>query len=192
MRMLYHRRTSSGIRCRGQNSPIIVVSPGLSGALKQQFSQVNQRDLGRPVLAGKIKRFALTPNHPHLPLWSHPGRGAYRDRHERGVRCGGRGWHQVRCKARGRMEPPADGEVVWFWHPDADAKSANTIRGRRWQESPVTGKSTKETVKTIAQGRPDCLGEPVVTKLVCFLFCTRGCGCGEHPAFPAPSFCWRA
>ena len=35
---------------------------------------------------------------------------------------------------------------------------------------------------------PGCPGEPVVTTLVCFvLFCTRGCGCGGHPAFPAPS-----
>jgi len=23
-----------------------------------------------------------------------------------------------------------------------------------------------------------------------FLFCTRSCGCIEHPAFPAPSFFW--
>src|ERR1700692_982725 len=53
---------------------------------------------------------------------------------------------------------------------------------------PITGESTKETVKTIAQGRPGVSGEPVVTTLVCFvLFCTRGCGCGGHPAFPAPS-----
>src|SRR6202030_2788772 len=52
----------------------------------------------------------------------------------------------------------------------------------------VTGESTKETVKTIAQGRPGVSGEPVVTTLVCFvLFRTRGCGCGGHPAFPAPS-----
>ena len=30
--------------------------------------------------------------------------------------------------------------------------------------------------------------EPVVTTLVCFvLFRTRGCGCSERPAFPAPS-----
>src|SRR5580698_5864665 len=34
-------------------------------------------------------------------------------------------------------------------------------------------------------------GEPVVNTLVCFvLFCMRGCGCLEHPAFPAPSFTW--
>jgi hypothetical protein len=30
-------------------------------------------------------------------------------------------------------------------------------------------------------------GVPVVTTLVCFLPCTRGCGCIGHPAFPAPS-----
>jgi hypothetical protein len=40
--------------------------------------------------------------------------------------------------------------------------------GRRWQKSPVTGESTKETVKTIAQGRPGYSGEPSVTTLVCF------------------------
>jgi hypothetical protein len=28
---------------------------------------------------------------------------------------------------------------------------------------------------------------PVATTLVCFFHCTRGCGCGEHPVFPAPS-----
>jgi hypothetical protein len=27
-------------------------------------------------------------------------------------------------------------------------------RRRRWQTSPITGESTKETVKTIAQGMP--------------------------------------
>ena len=30
-------------------------------------------------------------------------------------------------------------------------------------------------------------GEPTVTTLVCFLFCMRGCGRVERPAFPAPS-----
>jgi hypothetical protein len=34
---------------------------------------------------------------------------------------------------------------------------------------------------------PECFGVPVVTMLVCFLSCIRDCGCGEHPAFPAPS-----
>src|SRR5213595_996738 len=39
---------------------------------------------------------------------------------------------------------------------------------RRWQTSPVTGKSTKETVKTIARGMPGEPGVTVVTMLVCF------------------------
>jgi hypothetical protein len=50
----------------------------------------------------------------------------------------------------------ADGEVVWFWRSDAGAKVAalNESDDRRWQPSMVTGKSTKETVKTIVQGMP--------------------------------------
>jgi hypothetical protein len=61
------------------------------------------------------------------------------------------------------------------------------FRLRWWQESPVTRESTKETVKTIAQGRPDRSGEPVVTYSYAFHFRIRGCGCIGHPAFPAPS-----
>src|SRR5204863_4736226 len=53
--------------------------------------------------------------------------------------------------------------------------------------SPVTGEITKETVKTIARGMPGESGVTVVTMLVCFLFCMRGCGRIERPAFPAPS-----
>jgi glutamate racemase len=41
--------------------------------------------------------------------------------------------------------------------------------------------------KTIAQGMPDCFGEPVVTNSCAFSIRTRGCGCIERPAFPAPS-----
>src|SRR4051794_7338092 len=67
------------------------------------------------------------------------------------------------------------------WH-----QVGGVIRRRRWQESPVTGKSTKETVKTIARGMPGRSGVTVVTMLVCFLFCMRGCGRIARPAFPAP------
>jgi hypothetical protein len=41
--------------------------------------------------------------------------------------------------------------------------------------------------KTIARGMPGRSGVTVVTTLVRFLFCVRGCGCIERPAFPAPS-----
>src|SRR5882724_10163118 len=65
-------------------------------------------------------------------------------------------------------------------------REARLSAKRRWQESPVTGKSTKDTVKTIAQGRPDvsaytCGPTPVHS------YRTGGHGCGGHPVFPAPS-----
>src|SRR5258706_16132109 len=41
-------------------------------------------------------------------------------------------------------------------------------RRRRRQESPITGESTKETVKTIACGNAGCPGATVVTTLVCY------------------------
>src|SRR5437763_16648359 len=43
------------------------------------------------------------------------------------------------------------------------------------------------TVKTNAQGMSGCFGVPVVTTLVRFFCCVRGCGCIVHPAFPAPA-----
>jgi len=58
--------------------------------------------------------------------------------------------------------------------------------GWRWQESPITGESTKETVKTIARGMPDVSGVTVVTNACAFYHCARGCGRAERPAFPAP------
>jgi hypothetical protein len=61
-------------------------------------------------------------------------------------------------------------------------------RSRTVAKSPSTGESAKQAVPTIACGTPGVSGVFVVTKLVCFLFCTRGCGCGVHPAFRAPSF----
>ena len=41
--------------------------------------------------------------------------------------------------------------------------------------------------KTIARGMPGDAGEPVVTNSYALLFCMRGCGRIERPAFPAPS-----
>jgi hypothetical protein len=43
-----------------------------------------------PALPKKIFLFSFDPNHPHIDAVS-PHRGAYRDRHGRGMRCGGRG-----------------------------------------------------------------------------------------------------
>jgi len=49
---------------------------------------------------------------------------------------------------------------------------------------PVTEESTKETVKTIAQGMPGVSGEPVVTMLVCFLFLHARLRVQRAPGFP--------
>ena len=50
----------------------------------------------------------------------------------------------------------------------------------------MTGKSTKETVKTIARGMPGVFGVTVVTNARVY-YTTRGCGRTKRPAFPAPS-----
>src|SRR5437762_10092153 len=55
---------------------------------------------------------------------------------------------------------------------------------RRWQQSPVTGKSTKETVKTIARGMSGCSGEPVVTMLVCFFILHARLRAHRAPGIP--------
>ena len=71
----------------------------------------------------------------------------------------------------------ADGEVVWSWRPKAGAKFADASAPgrRRGQESLVPGESTKEAVKTIAQGMPVDAAEPVVTA-ACFFCCRRAMG----------------
>ena len=46
---------------------------------------------------------------------------------------------------------------------------AYEARARREQQSPVPGESTKDTVKTIAQGMPDDSAEPVVPS-PCFFY----------------------
>src|SRR6202035_1265372 len=55
--------------------------------------------------------------------------------------------------------------------PDASTPASSLrmhFRRRRRQESPISGESTKETVKTIACGNAGCSGATVVTTLVCY------------------------
>jgi hypothetical protein len=75
------------------------------------------------------------------PVPNQEGRFAVVTKRWRGMR-----WTQA---AHGRMRQLVDGEVVWSWHRDAGVKLMETFRKRRWQESPFTGESTKEPVKTI-------------------------------------------
>ena len=93
-----------------------------------------------------------------------------------GRRCHvGRTWRLRTAKARGPGLP--------------------TLRSSRAVTSRATTAATKPgsrgeraiSVKTIAQGMPDDLAEPVVSA-ASFSFCWRAMGCGQHPAFPAPSY----
>src|SRR5262249_31636034 len=74
-------------------------------------------------------------------------------RHLRGAGCDGRDG----CARRTR--PVADGEVVWSWLPDAGVKPAeDNSAGEGGKKARLTQESTKETVKTIARGKPDRSG----------------------------------
>jgi hypothetical protein len=55
---------------------------------------------------------------------------------------------------------------------------------------PITGESTKETVKTIRAGSAGMSGEPVVTNLRVFYFYTQGCGCAQASGIPC-ALCFR-
>jgi len=70
-------------------------------------------------------------------------------------------------------------------HPARVRRSRVVLTPRRWRQAgggnfageggkqARSPKSTKETVKTIAQGRPGVSGKPVVTMLVCFFVFAR-------------------
>jgi hypothetical protein len=68
--------------------------------------------------------------------------------------------------------------------PTLASSFAKQFASRRWQQSPVTGESAEETVKTIAQGRPVFSGEPVVTTLVCFFNSHARLRVQRAPGFP--------
>jgi hypothetical protein len=99
------------------------------------------------------------------------------------------------CETSGNV---ADGEVVWFWHPllmlsprggvdrPDRVRGAVNPRGDGDKKELVAGKSTKDPVKTIAQGRP-VVPARTCGSAACFLLHADH-GCDGHPAFPAPSF----
>jgi hypothetical protein len=75
-------------------------------------------------------------------------RGAFRDRHGRWARDAvDADALLTNCADRGRRS-----RVVLT--PRRWRHACESVRKSRWQQSPVTGESTKETVKTIVQGMP--------------------------------------
>ncbi len=111
-------------------------------------------------------------------------RGAARDRHGRGAGCGGR------CGARDERGLLAYGQVVSFWRPNAGVKSARRSAGDGVKQAWSPGRAGEREVsrKTIARGMPgDFRCDRGDYARVFVFYHTRGCGCIERPAFPAPS-----
>src|SRR5437899_90084 len=69
---------------------LCVICAGNRVARKIQFAERIQSDLGRPVVLANIFRFPVTPNQWFFPRCLVSARGAFRDRHEREMGCGGR------------------------------------------------------------------------------------------------------
>jgi hypothetical protein len=67
-----------------------VICAGNRVARKIQFAERIQSDLGRPAVLANIFRFPITPNQWFFPCCPVSARGAFRDRHEREMGCGGR------------------------------------------------------------------------------------------------------
>src|SRR5450631_1079000 len=81
--------------------------------------------------------------------------------------------------------------------PDAPTLASSsrkaTFAGDGGKKARSPGRARNKLLKPLRrEGRVKPVN-PAVTTLVCFvLFRTRGCGCGGHPAFPAPSVLERA
>ena len=91
-------------------------------------------------------------------------------------------WRRARCLVR-TNGADADGEIVWSWPPDAEAKFAGVTNaandGGKKARSPGRVRISR---KTVAQGMPDDSAEPVVPS-PCF-FTARGPWVRPSPGIP--------
>jgi hypothetical protein len=111
----------------------------------------------------------------------HEGRFAIVTDVGRGMRWTQESWAQSLRKTTGAL---ADGEIVWSWPPDAEAKLAARSAGDGGKKARSPGRS-RISRKAIAQGRPDVRPNLWFSPPAFLLL--AGHGCGLHPAFPAPS-----
>ena len=94
---------------------------------------------------------------------------------------------------------------MWSWHPllvlnlrrlsrpDRVGKTENPLMTvTRRIRSP--GRARNKPLKPLRAGMPGDLGCTCgdYARVLCFKYCTRGYGCGGHPAFPTPSVFWGA
>src|SRR6202008_2116490 len=85
----------------------------------------------------------------------------------------------------------ADGEVVWSWSPDAEAKlRGHDPHGDGGNQARSPGRARRKPLKPLRrEGR--MFGQTWGDSRQLFLLLARH-GCGLHPAFPAPSHLKRA
>ena len=97
---------------------------------------------------GQITKSLSSPSHKNIPLnpsgkSALPTRAVSPNEGRLAIVTNVR-WDAVDAMARLTSVAFADGEVVWSWRPDAGAKFCGINSAeRRWQESPVTGESSK-------------------------------------------------
>src|SRR5215471_16027444 len=73
-------------------------------------------------------------------------RGASRSSRTLSAGCDGRIGSQ-RAVSAPTNDPDADGEVVWFWHPDADAKSARRFADDGGKKARSPGRARRTPLK---------------------------------------------
>ncbi len=88
-------------------------------------------------------------------------------------------------KPRG-LSPRRWGQVLSIRDFGLAAETRRSIRRRRLK-SPVLRGDHGVSRKAIAQGMPGCLGSPVLTCAHPSFSAHKANGCGQRPAFPAPS-----
>ena len=130
----------------------------------------------------KIILFIRNPNHPYCPPVPRSLQRRFAVVTKRGAGCGGR------VGINRRVMRAADGEGVWSWSPDAGIKSRVTSPWRRGLSSPVP-RGERAVSRNPLRGECRLFRLPCgCLRAQCASFSARkASGCGQHPAFPAPS-----
>jgi hypothetical protein len=144
-----------------------------TGCFTRSMSRAGRKDISLPSELKSLLSPAPSraPREGRLAIVTDVGRGMRWTR-----RRAGRSAHARGRRSRVVLTPRRWRQVAQRYLRDDGGKKARSP-GRAWRKplKPLRG-----------EGRMNPL-LPVATTLVCFLFCTRGCGCGGHPVFPAPS-----
>jgi hypothetical protein len=122
-----------------------------------------------------------------LPVIPCPMRGAFRDRHGRWAREAVDATASSRVFTRGRTTELRTAKSRGPDAPTLASSGAEIFRAMMVAKKPGHQGEREVSRKTIAQGMPGVFRSACGDYPVCFLHCTRDCGCHGHPAFPEPS-----